>query len=290
MIPLTSDRHDDWVRVYNAGHQNLSGFVPLHTQELRNMIRNHQFWPEDMYLAIQGRRSIAVARYLEDAHSSRSFIADLASLPNMNSGVEALVEFFMERTRENGSTSLASWAFTAQVRVPDILSRFTFDTRRVRHEMFADLDQAEVRGSLGSTEVRKCDSRRLFLKAHPLYNVDGVRPLDLFELRDEISYDWWPRYLGFSCVSGGHLMVASRSKRKRKEGRIDLTDMATSSAKQDNLLSELIHDMVFSLYHDGVRQVRLEIDAGIGLKQFLIDTGFEVRRTLLEMCLDILQG
>ncbi|MHA2380566.1 MAG: hypothetical protein ACXADS_14920, partial [Candidatus Thorarchaeota archaeon] len=132
VVPLTSDRHADWAKVYNKGRLNLSGFVPLHEQELRAMMRNHVCDQETMYFGLEGRRPTAVARYLEDADSGMSFITDLISLPGMKSGVEALVEFFMLRARENRSTVLTSWTFLAQVSVPDILSKFTFDTRRVQ--------------------------------------------------------------------------------------------------------------------------------------------------------------
>ena len=218
-----------------------------------------------------------------------SFIADLTSLPDTNPGVEALVEFFMERARENGSTGLASWTFMAQVRVPDILSKFTFNTRRVRYEMFADLNQIRVRGPLRDTQVRRCDHMNSSPKFLAFNGGRAIRPLDIFELRDEISDDWRPRFLGFGDASDGHLIVGSRSNTKRNEGRIDLTQLATSFVKENRLLSDLIHDLVVSLYRDGVRQVKMEMDAGINLKQSLMDSGFEVRRTLLEMCLDILQ-
>jgi len=289
VIPLTSDRYDDWVRVYNEGRQNLSGFAPLHTQELKAMIRNHQCVQEDMFLALQGRRPTAVARFLADGDSRMSFIADLTSLSDMNSGVEALVEFFLERARENGSTGLASWTFMAQVSVPDILSKFTFDTRRVRYEMVLDLNQTKVRGSPRNPQVRKCDHKISSLKSLTLNDARVIRPLDLFELRNEISEDWQPRFLGFGDVGDGHLMVASRSNHNRRKGRIDLTHLATSVMRQNDSPTDLIYALVVSLHRDGVRQVKLEIDAGINLKHALMDSGFEVRRTLLEMCLDILQ-
>ncbi len=288
MIPLTSHRFDDWVKVYNEGRENLSGFVPLHTQELRLMIRNHHFRQEDMYIALQGTRPIAVARYSADSDSGISFVADLAFLPDMNSGIETLVEFLMKLARKNGSIGLTSWTFMAQVSIPDILSRFTFDTRRVRHEMFIDLNQTKVRGPLGTTEVRKCDEMKSLLELLPLNSRSDIRPFDIFELRDEISGDWRPRFLGLANAGAGHLMVASRSNNKRTEGRIDLTSLATSLTKQNDLLFEMTHDLVANLYRDGVRRVKLEMDAGFSLRQSLMHSGFEVRRTLLEMCLDIL--
>jgi len=289
VIPLTSDRHDDWLRVYNKGRDNLSGFVPIHPQELGVMIRNQQCTQEDMYLALQGRRPTAVARFLQDAASRMSFIADLVSVPDTSAGIEALVGFFMDLARENGSTSLTSWTFMAQVSTPDTLSKFTFDTRRVRHEMSADLALAKVTGPPRKPRARECNRKDSSLKISFYDTAPSIRPLELFELRDEVSLDWQPRFAVFREKSGGKLMVASRSKHKRKEGRIDLTDLATKFAKQNELLSELIQDLAFSLYHDGVRRVKLEIDAGIELKQALMDFGFEVRRTLLEMCLEIMQ-
>jgi hypothetical protein len=289
VVPLTKDRYDDWVRVYNEGRQNISGFVSLHTQELGVMLRNGQCKENDMYLALHGRRPTAAARFLEEVDSRVSFIADLTSLPDISSGVEALIEFFMERARLNGSTNLASWTFMSQLRVPDILSKFTFDTRRVRHEMFADLNQARVREFLKSPYVRELDHKNTTVASFTMSNMRGIRPLDLFEIRDEISDNWQPRFLGFENVGKGHLMVASQSNQRRTEGRIDLTDLATRLVRQDDFLSELISDIVLSLYRDGVRHVKLEIDAGIELKQSLLDSGFEVRRTLLEMCPDIMQ-
>ncbi|MFX0045088.1 MAG: hypothetical protein ACFE8Z_04520, partial [Candidatus Hermodarchaeota archaeon] len=243
----------------------------------------------DLYLALRNRRPTATARFLKDVDSKMSFIADLSSVPDTNSGVEALIEFLMERARENGSMAVASWAFMAQVRVADILSKFTFDTRRVRYEMLADLSQTKVRGSPLNTQVRKCDHMNSLREFGAFNGRSGIRPLDMFELRDEISDEWRPRFLGFGDVSDGHLMVASRSNSKRKKGRIDLTHLATGFVKQKGLLSELIHDLVVNLYRDGVREVKLEIDAGTDLKQSLMDSGFEVKRTLMEMCLDILQ-
>ncbi|MHA2380434.1 MAG: hypothetical protein ACXADS_14260, partial [Candidatus Thorarchaeota archaeon] len=175
------------------------------------------------------------------------------------------------------------------VSVPDILSKFTFDTRRVQHEMTIDLSPTQQRESLRNTQVRRWDGKNSSLRIPTLKNAHGIRPLDLFEIRDQFSDDWEPRFLGFGDEGNAPLIVASQSKPNRKKGRIVLLLAAANVLKQNDLFSELTNDLVVCLYQDGVRQVKLEMDAEISLKQVLLDSGFKVSRTLFEMCLEILQ-
>ncbi|MFQ5833352.1 MAG: hypothetical protein ACE5H4_11655 [Candidatus Thorarchaeota archaeon] len=289
LATLSENQVHDWVRVYNEGRRNLPGFVPLTAQDLELLIKAGLCRRESMYIAFEGKRPTAVARFLESDTEGASFVTDLSSLSRRTSGAPALIENFMDKARVTAATSLISWSFMAQVRIGDILSKFTFEPKRVRQAMELQLDSKKEQVHSDDARVKTWENKDGHRGLPDWSRRLHGRPMDLFELRDHRSLDWRPRFVGLSQDLSTPFLIASRSRHNRKRGRIDLVSFFGASSVKEGELSGVIHELIKGLSDEGVTSVNTEIDAEIGLRRAFTECGFEVKRTLFQMELDILQ-
>jgi hypothetical protein len=285
---LTDQRIDDWLRVYNEGKKNLPGFKPLLAQELNGLIKQGAANPERVLLGIEGGVPTAVARYIGSDDSQSAFMSDVSILPGKTKGLHELTEFVMVWAREIGAKRIAVWTPLSSIKVPDVLSEYTFEARRVlvslKLEMESDLsiDESLI------PRVREWDNKGPAQRLLALFGGLFSRPLDLHELRDEAAHQWEPRFTLLSKDLETTLAVAYRSEANRQLGWIDLNPLKSGAASIEIPDSYLISHLAGRLYLDGVKEIRTEVDGDLVEKQPFIEAGFATIRTLMEMELQLI--
>lgn len=283
VIPLSDNRMKDWLRIYNTGNENTPNFTPLTKDELQTLIKKGAANPDKMYLGLEGAKPTAVGRFIgsDDAHTV--YFSDASMLPDYSEGFQALTTHMLERAREIGARRVASWASISSIRIPDILSEFTFDPRRVLVEL------KRTKGNNLSIDERlieqvvSWDEKGPVLRMFALFGGLYSRPLELYELRDEAAYQWAPRFILPSKTSDRILAVAYRSEANRKLGWIDLTPLPAGADKSEKPDSSLIRHLADRLFLDGVHEIRTEVDGDLLEKQPFMKAGFETIKTHMEM-------
>ncbi|MFW9845512.1 MAG: GNAT family N-acetyltransferase [Candidatus Thorarchaeota archaeon] len=283
VLPLSDDRLNDWLRVYNDGNDNTPNFKPLTKEELKALIKKGSANPDKMYLGLEGAKPTAVARFIgsEDAHTA--FLSDISILPDYSEGLQALTTHMMEWAREIGAKRVVAWASFSSIRIPDILSEFTFDPRRVLVELKRTKGDSLSIDERLIERVVSWDEKGPTLRMSALFGGLYARPLELYELRDEAAYQWEPRFILPSITSDRILAVAYRSEANRTLGWIDLTPLPVGSDKSERPDSSLISHLADRLFLDGVNEIRTEVDGDLLEKQPFMKAGFETIKTHMEM-------
>jgi hypothetical protein len=288
IVQLTDEWIDDWLRVYNEGKKNLPEFKPLTSQELDELIKKGAVGPDRILLGLEGGVPTAVGRHIgsEDTHSA--YLSDLSILSGKTKGLQAIFEYVMTWARDIRAERIVAWTPMSAIKVPDVLSEYTFEARRVlvslklKMESELSIDEALIQ------RVREWDSKGPAQRLVALFGGLFSRPLDLHELRDETTHQWEPRFTLLSKDLDSTLAVAYRSETNRQLGWIDLTPLRSGETVIEVPDSNLVSHLAGRLYLDGVKEIRTEVDGDLLEKQPFLDAGFETIRTIIEMELQLI--
>ncbi|MHA2141993.1 MAG: hypothetical protein ACXADC_09125 [Candidatus Thorarchaeota archaeon] len=287
IVQLSDEWNDDWLRVYNEGKRNLPEFKPLTSKELNGLIKKGAVSPERMLLGLEGGVPTAVSRYIGSDDSHTAWLSDVSITQGKTEGLKMISEYVMDWARQIGAERIAAWTPISTIKIPDVLSEYTFEARRILVSLKLGMD-AEL--SLDETlipRVREWDNKAPGQRLQALFGGIFSRPLDLHELRDEAAHQWEPRLSLISQDLEGTLAVAYRSETNRQLGWIDLTPIRVGDASIEVPDSNLISHLAGRLYLDGVKEIRTEVDGDLLEKQPFIEAGFETIRTLIEMELQL---
>lgn len=288
IVQLTDQRIDDWLTVYNEGRRNLPEFNPLAPQELNGLIKQGAVNPERILLGLEGSVPTAVARVIGSDDSQAAFMSDVSIMPGTTKGLHGIVEFVMAWARDIGAKRIAAWTPLSAIKVPDVLSEYTFEARRVLVSLKLKIDSELSIDETLIHRVREWESKGPVQRLIALFGGLFSRPLDLHELRDEAAHRWEPRFTLLSKDLETTLAVAYRSDANRQLGWIDLTPLKAGAALIEVPDSSLISHLAARLCLDGVKEIRTEVDGDLLEKQPFIDAGFETIRTLMEMELQLI--
>ncbi|MFW9887635.1 MAG: hypothetical protein ACFFER_05595 [Candidatus Thorarchaeota archaeon] len=284
---LTDERIEDWLRVYNEGKRNLRDFQPLIRQELDVLIKQGVVNPERTLLGLEDGIATAVSRYIGSEDSQSAFMSDLSIIRGKTKGLEEIIEFTMVWARNIRANRIAAWTPLSAIKVPDVLSEYTFEARRVLVSLKLEIESELSIDETLIHRVREWESKGPVQRLLALFGGLFSRPLDLYELRDEAAYKWEPRFTLLSTDLETTLAVAYRSEANRQLGWIDLTPLRAGAALIEVPDSSLISHLADRLYLDGVKEIRTEVDGDLIEKQPFIEAGFETIRTLMEMELQL---
>ncbi|MHA1939242.1 MAG: hypothetical protein ACXACD_04785 [Candidatus Thorarchaeota archaeon] len=288
IVQLTDQRIDDWLTVYNEGKRNLPEFKPLTPQDLNGLMKQGAVNPERIILGLEGEVPTAVARYIGSDDSQSAFMSDVSILPGTTKGLHEITEFVMAWARDIGAKRIAAWTPLSAIKVPDVLSEYTFEARRVLVSLKLDIDSDLSIDETLIHRVRKWDDKGPVHRLFALFGGLFSRPLDLYELRDEAAHKWEPRFTLLSKDLDTSLAVAYRSNANKQLGWIDLNPLKTGATSIEIPDSNLVSHLAARLYLDGVKEIRTEVDGDLMEKQPFIETGFETVRTLMEMELQLI--
>ncbi|KXH72914.1 MAG: hypothetical protein AM326_00885 [Candidatus Thorarchaeota archaeon SMTZ-45] len=287
IVQLTSEWIDDWLKVYNKGKINLPEFKPLTSQQLNHLIKQGTANPERMLLGLEGGVPTAVARYIGSDEPQTVYLSDVSILPGKTNGLQGIAEYVMAWARDSGAERIAAWTPMSTIKIPDVLSEYTFEARRVlvslKRKMNSELSIDETL----IDRVKQWDSKAPGQRLLALFGGLFSRPLDLHELRDEMDHQWEPRFILHSKDLENTLAVAYRSEANRQLGWIDLTPLRTGPLTIEVPDSDLISHLSDRLYLDGVNEIRTEVDGDLLEKQPFLEAGFETIRTIIEMELQL---
>jgi hypothetical protein len=284
---LTDERIEDWLRVYNEGRDNLPGFQPLMRRELDALLKQGVVNPERTLLGLEDGIATAVSRYIGSEDSQSAFMSDLSIMRGKTKGLEEIIEFVMAWARDIRANRIAAWTPLSAIKVPDVLSEYTFEARRVLVSLKLEIESELSIDENLINRVREWESKGPVQRLVALFGGLFSRPLDLHELRDEAAYKWEPRFTLVSKDFETTLAVAYRSEANRQLGWIDLTPLKAGAALIEVPDSSLISHLAARLCLDGVKEIRTEVDGDLLEKQPFIEAGFETIRTLMEMELQL---
>ncbi|MFX0054553.1 MAG: hypothetical protein ACFFAX_15765 [Promethearchaeota archaeon] len=284
---LTDERIDDWLRVYNEGKGNIPEFHPLMPHELKALIKQGVVNPERTLLGLEDGIATAVARYIGSDDSQSAFMSDISIISGKTEGLQCIIEFVMDWARDIRAKRIAAWTPLSAIKVPDVLSEYTFEARRVLVSLKLEIDSELSIDETLISRVREWESKGPAQRLMDLFGGLFSRPLDLHELRDEAAYKWEPRFTLLSRDYETTLAVAYRSEANRQMGWIDLTPLKAGAALIEVPDSSLISHLAARLHLDGVKEIRTEVDGDLLEKQPFIEAGFETIRTLMEMELQL---
>jgi hypothetical protein len=285
---LTEERIEDWLRVYNGGKGSLPDFQPLMRRELDALIKQGVVNPERTLLGLEDGIATAVSRYIGSEDSQSAFMSDLSIMRGKTKGLEEIIEFVMAWARDIRANRIAAWTPLSAIKVPDVLSEYTFEARRVVVGLKLEIDSELSIDETLIHRVREWESKGPVQRLIALFGGLFSRPLDLHELRDEAAHKWEPRFTLVSKDLETTLAVAYRSEANRQLGWIDLTPLKAGAALIEVPDSSLISHLAARLYLDGVKEIRTEVDGDLLEKQPFIEAGFETIRTLMEMELQLI--
>jgi hypothetical protein len=285
---LTDERFEDWLRVYNKGRENLPDFQPLMPQDLNTLIKQGAVSPERSLLGLEDGNATAVSRYIGSDDSQSAFMSDVSIIPGKTKGLQGIIEFVMDWARDIRAKRIAAWTPLSAIKVPDVLSEYTFEARRVLVSLKLEIESELSIDETLINRVREWESKGPVQRLIALFGGLFSRPLDLHELRDEASHKWEPRFTLLSKDLETTLAVAYRSEANRQLGWIDLTPLKAGAALIEVPDTSLISHLAARLYLDGVKEIRTEVDGDLLEKQPFIEAGFETIRTLMEMELQLI--
>ncbi|MHA2003944.1 MAG: hypothetical protein ACXABV_14910 [Candidatus Thorarchaeota archaeon] len=288
IVQLTDQSIDDWLRVYNEGKKNLPGFKPLLAQDINELIKQGAVNPERVLMGLEGGIPTAVARYIGSDDSRSAFMSDVSILPGRTKGLQELTEFVMVWAREIGAKRITAWTPLSAIKVPDVLSEYTFEARRVLVSLKLEMESVLSIDETLVPRVREWDNKGPVQRLLALFGGLFSRPLDMHELRDEAALQWEPRFTLLSRDLDTTLAVAYRSEANRQLGWIDLTPLKIGAASIEIPDSNLISHLAGRLYLDGVREIRTEVDGDLLEKQPFVEADFVTIRTLMEMELQLI--
>ena len=286
MQELSSKNLDDWIRVYNQGHQRYKGFVPFSEGDLTHLLRNKILDSSSMYLALEGVKPAATGCLCFPSRSDTAILTDFSVVPGMNLAASALIEHCLKLSRERHARALVNWVPEVAVAASDALGDFTFETYQVhlimRNALLLELEAAP----LTSITVKEMTSSKKNPAIPELPQL--LREcLDLREVRDIEAKHWLPIVTAVDNATPNLTLIGYVSKSNRREAWMQLMDSEGSGFPDIPPSEGLIRKVLANLFKKGVRDVRTEIRSEFRVKSPFMSTEFEVMETIYELILPL---
>ena len=283
---LSSENLDDWVRVYNQGHQMYKGFVPFTEGDLTHMLRNKIINGSAMYLALEGVKPAATGCLCFPSRSDTAILTDFSVVPGMNLAASALIEHCLKLSREKHARGLVNWVPEVAVAASDALGDFTFEPYQVHLVMRNALLLKPEHTLVTSITVKEITSSEKNPAIPELPQL--LREcLDLREVRDIEAKRWLPRVTAVDAAAPNLTLIGFVSKSNRREAWIQLMDSEGSGFPIIPPSEGLIQEVLAVLFKKGVRDVRTEIRSEFRVKSPFISADFEVMETVYELILPL---
>ncbi len=286
MQELSPENLDDWVRVYNQGHQRYKGFVPFTEGDLTHMLRNKIIDGTSMYLALEGVKPAATGCLCFPFRSDTAILTDFSVVPGMNLAANALIEHCLKLSREKYARALVNWVPEVAVAASDALGGFTFEPYQVHLIMRNALLLKPEHTPVTSITINKMASSEKNLAIPELPQL--LREcLDLREVRDIEAKRWLPRVTAVDDATPNLTLIGFVSKSNRREAWIQLMDSEGSGFPDIPPSESLIQEVLAVLFKKGVRDVKTEIRSEFRVKSPFISADFEVIETVYELILPL---
>ena len=283
---LSSENLDDWVRVYNQGHQRYKGFVPFTEGDLTHMLRNKTIDGTSMYLALEGVKPAATGCLCFPSRSDTAILTDFSVVPGMNLAASALIEHCLKLSREKHARGLVNWVPEVAVAASDALGNFTFEPYQVhlvmRNALLLKPEHSPV-NSITVKEMTSSESNPAIPELPQLLR----ECLDLREIRDIEAKHWQPRVTAVDNATPGLALIGFVSKSNRREAWMQLMDSEGSGFPNIPPSEGLIQEVLAVLFKKGVRDVKTEIRSEFRVKSPFMSADFEVMETIYELILPL---
>jgi len=283
---LSSENLDDWVRVYNQGHQRYKGFVPFTEGDLTHMLRNKIIDGSSMYLASEGVKPAATGCFCFPSRSNRAVLTDFSVVPGMNLAASALIEHCLKLSREKHARALVNWIPEVAVAASDALGDFTFEPYQVhlsmRNVLLLKPEHTPVTG-ITVKEMTSCEKNPAIPELRQLLR----ECLDLREVRDIEAKHWLPRVIAVDDATPNLTLIGFVSKSNRREAWMQLMDSEGSGFPDIPPSEGLIQEVLAVLFKKGVRDVKTEIQSEFRVKSPFMSADFEVMETIYELILPL---
>ena len=286
MQELAPENLNDWIRVYNQGHQRYKGFVPFTEGDLTHMLRNKTIDGASMYLALEGVRPAATGCLCFPSQLDTAILTDFSVLPGVNLAASALIEHCLKLSREKHARALVNWIPEVAVAASDVLGDFTFEPYQVHLIMKCVLLlKPEYTPVTGVTvkEITSCEEKPAMPELRQLLR----ECLDLREVRDAEAKHWLPRVIAVDDAIPNLTLVGFISKSNRREAWMQLMDSEGSGFPDIPPSEGLIQEVLAVLFKKGVRDVKTEIRSEFRVKSPFMSADFEVMETVYEMILPL---
>lgn len=286
MQELSPENLDDWVRVYNQGHQRYKGFVPFTEGDLTHMLRNKIIDGTSMYLALEGVRPAATGCLCFPSRSDTAILTDFSVVPGMNLAASALIEHCLKLSREKHARELVNWVPEAAVAASDVLGDFTFEPYQVHLSMRNALLLQPAHASVTGITIKEMTSGE---KNSPVPELRQLlrECLDLREIRDIEAKHWLPRIVAVDDDAPNPRLLGFVSKSNRREAWIQLMDSEGSGFPDTPPSQGLVQKVLAALFEKGVRDVKTEIRSEFRVKSPFMSMDFEVMETIYELILPL---
>jgi len=283
---LSSENLDDWVRVYNQGHQRYMGFVPFTERDLTHLLRNKIIDGTSMYLALEGLRPAATGCLCFPSRSDTAILTDFSVVPGMNFAASALIEHCLKLSREKQARALVNWIPEVAVAASDALGDFTFEPYQVhlsmRNVLLLKPEHTPVT-DVTVTEMTSCEKNSAIPELRQLLR----ECLDLREICDIEAKRWIPRVIAVNDDDSNPSLVGYVSKSNRREAWMQLMDSEGSGFPDIPPPEGLIQEVLAVLFKKGVRDVKTEIRSEFRMKSPFMSADFEVMETIYELILPL---
>jgi hypothetical protein len=283
---LSSENLDDWVRVYNQGHQMYKGFVPFTEGDLTHMLRNKIVDSSSMYLGLEGVRPAATGCLCFPSQSDTAILTDFSVVPGMHLAASALIEHCLKISREKHARALVNWVPEVAVAASDALGDFTFEPYQVhlilRNALLLKPEYTPVT-SITVNEMTSSEKNPTIPELPQLLR----ECLDLREVRDIEAKCWQPRVTAVDDAAPSLALIGFVSKSNRREAWIQLMDSEGSGFPDIPPSEGLIQEVLAVLFKKGVRGVRTEIRSEFRVKSPFMSADFEVTETIYELILPL---
>jgi hypothetical protein len=284
---LAPENLNDWIRVYNQGHQRYKGFVPFTEGDLTHMLRNKTIDGASMYLALEGVRPAATGCLCFPSQLDTAILTDFSVLPGVNLAASALIEHCLKLSREKHARALVvNWIPEVAVAASDVLGDFTFEPYQVHLIMKCVLLLKPEHTPVTSITVKEMTSREKN-PAIPELRQLLRECLDLREIRDVETKHWLPRVIAVDDATPNLTLIGFVSKSKRREAWIQLMDSEGSGFPDIPPSEGLIQEVLAVLFKKGVRDVKTEIRSEFRVKSPFMSADFEVMETVYELILPL---
>jgi len=283
---LSSENLDDWVRVYNQGHQRYKGFVPFTEGDLTHMLRKNIIDGSSMYLALEGVRPAATGCLCFPSRSDTAILTDFSVVPGMNLAASALIEHCLKLSRERHARALVNWVPEVAVAASDALGDFTFEPYQVhlimRNALLLNLEHSPVNG-ITVKEMTSSEKNPAIPELPQLLR----ECLDLREVRDIEAKHWLPQVTAVDDTTPNLTLIGFVSKSNRREAWMQLVDSEGSGFPHIPPSESLIQKVLAVLFKKGVRDVKTEIRSDFRVKSPFASADFEVMETIYELILPL---
>jgi len=283
---LSSENLDNWVRVYNQGHQMYKGFMPFTEGDLTHMLRNKIIDGTSMYLALEGVKPAATGCLCFPSRSDKAILTDFSVAPGMNLAASALIEHCLNLSREKHARALVNWIPEVAVAASDALGDFTFEPYQVHLSMENVLLLKPEHTPVTGITVKEMTSFERNLAIPELRQLLR-KCLDLREIRDIEAKHWLPRIIAVDDATPNLTLIGFISKSNRREAWMQLMDSEGSGFPDISPSEGLIQEVLAVLFKKGVRDVKTEIRSEFRVKSPFMSADFEVMETIYELILPL---